>query len=96
MDFQKQKLDELFMHDKDSSGKQPNIAKLRQRVQYIIKILREDRLGMAPFYFKKGGDFWPDMPANHMKVYGEEKLEYFKAKERKLQKYTEACEAEFN
>ena len=81
-EFETQKLEELFYHNKENQGKQPQIGKFRQRIEWIIKILKEDRLGMAPFVFKPNRDYWPDMREGHMKIYGEDKLKYFKDKER--------------
>ena len=54
---------------------------------YILRILREDRLGCAPFLFKHRGDYWPDMLRSHTKIYGEDKMQYFKTRDHKLEKY---------
>ena len=77
----------MFYHDKDSAGKDAKIAKFRQRIQWIIKIMKEDELGVAPFIFKRNRDYWPDMKEDMVRVYGEDKIAYFKGRETTFTKY---------
>ena len=49
--------------------------------------MKEDELGVAPFIFKRNRDYWPDMKEDMVRVYGEDKIAYFKGRETTFTKY---------
>ena len=60
-EFERNKLLELQTYAQQNEGKDTYISKLKYRLREFTAEQLEQNLGVAPFVFGKGKEYWPEM-----------------------------------
>ena len=60
-EFERNKLLELQTYAQQNEGKDTYISKLKYRLREFTAEQLEQNLGVAPFVFGKGQEYWPEM-----------------------------------
>lgn len=67
-EFEKNKLSELQAYAQQNEGKDTFIQKLKYRLREFTAEQLEQGLGVAPFVYGKGKDYWPEMDEQRIAI----------------------------
>lgn len=68
MEFEKGKLLELQNYAMNNDGKETYISKLKYRIREFAADQIDQNLGVAPFIYGKGRDYWPEMDEQRVAI----------------------------